>query len=235
MATNGALAASALASLGTPGDATKAAVASLARMRQVAARVDIDLITTDASQGYRSLAEQRSIFTKRYRAQSTGSGPFGDVRWWNGTRYVRESDAGPAAIPGTSNHGLGLAIDFQGLGGFDGDGYAWLAKHGRDFGWTNTEGKRNGEPWHWVYDISLDKYVGKDWFDMADAGDLKKVVDAAVKAAVAPLEEELVALRTAVGLVPNKVWGYKNPKMNSSDAYQMATDVHKAVVPPKAS
>lgn len=65
-----------------------------------------------------------------------------------------------AAIPGTSNHGYGLAGDFD-LGVYGSAAHRWMDTVGRKYGWVplwESKGlKRNKfEPWHWVY------YVGKD-------------------------------------------------------------------------
>ncbi|GAB2461818.1 M15 family metallopeptidase [Xylanimonas ulmi] len=61
-----------------------------------------------------------------------------------------------AAVPGTSNHGWGVAVDLGGsVARFGGEGYAWLAEHAAAFGWVNPDWARPGgskpEPWHWEY------------------------------------------------------------------------------------
>lgn len=101
----------------------------------------------------RSLAEQERFFFERYSRQASGGGRFGDIRWYKGVRYVRTSGA-PAAIPGTSNHGWGLAVDIDDFGAYRTAGNARsrlanpiLEKHG----WTDDEGSSIGEPWHRVY------------------------------------------------------------------------------------
>ena len=102
---------------------------------------------------YRSYAEQVSMFLSRYRVQWSGRGIYGDVRWWKGKRYVRTSGAGMVAIPGTSTHGIGLAIDFA---------YqqrTWLRVHGAAYGWVNTI---RSEPWHWEYQANKDTHKGDD-------------------------------------------------------------------------
>lgn len=113
----------------------------------------------ECTQGYRSLAIQKKIFLERYKVQAFGSGPFGDVRWYGGRRYVRVTGAA-AAIPGTSNHGLGVAVDLStkiGFGTWNSAQYEWMAKNGPKYGWTNTEGRAVNEPWHWVYNANLDR------------------------------------------------------------------------------
>ncbi|MBK1786226.1 D-alanyl-D-alanine carboxypeptidase family protein [Prauserella cavernicola] len=61
-----------------------------------------------------------------------------------------------AAVPGTSSHGWGLAVDL--CGGADSFGtpqYDWLVANAREFGWVNPEWARQGggreEPWHWEF------------------------------------------------------------------------------------
>lgn len=108
----------------------------------------------------RTLAEQERFFFERYKKQATGDGPFGDVRWYKGARYVRVTGA-PAAIPGTSNHGWGLAVDVDDFGAYGTSGNARsravtpiLEKHG----WTDDEGSSIGEPWHRVYKPERDTH-----------------------------------------------------------------------------
>lgn len=52
----------------------------------------------------------------------------------------------PAARPGTSNHGWGVAVDIPFA-----DAQAWLRRHAYRWGWSDEEGRRVGEPWHWTY------------------------------------------------------------------------------------
>lgn len=51
------------------------------------------------------------------------------------------------AYPGTSNHGLGKAIDLFGKA------QEWVRKNGEEFGWSWDEGKSVGEPWHFRYKL----------------------------------------------------------------------------------
>ncbi|GII98398.1 D-alanyl-D-alanine carboxypeptidase-like protein [Sediminihabitans luteus] len=103
----------------------------------------------------RSLAEQKKFFLERYTRSWTARG---DVRWYKGLRYVRTSGAA-AAIPGTSNHGWGLAIDvadFGGVGDFTHPDRVRFAELAGRYGWTDAEGRSISEPWHWVYEPTLD-------------------------------------------------------------------------------
>jgi hypothetical protein len=61
-----------------------------------------------------------------------------------------------AAVPGTSNHGWGLAVDL--CGGIDSYGtaqYAWMLAHAGRFGFVHPTwadpGNGREEPWHWEY------------------------------------------------------------------------------------
>jgi hypothetical protein len=61
-----------------------------------------------------------------------------------------------AAVPGTSNHGWGLALDLcGGAQSFGSAQYAWLRVSAPSFGWVNPEwawpGRGREEPWHWEF------------------------------------------------------------------------------------
>jgi hypothetical protein len=63
-----------------------------------------------------------------------------------------------AAVPGTSNHGWGKAIDFRDQSGeltFDSAGYAWLKKWASFYGWIHPKGMEQDGPvpeaWHWEW------------------------------------------------------------------------------------
>lgn len=108
----------------------------------------------------RTLAEQVKFFNLAYKPQASGGT---DARWWNGRRYVRRPGKAAAAIPGTSNHGWGIAVDVEDFGLEHQWNSAWrakafpiLAKHG----WTDHSGRSIGEPWHIEYDPNKDKGKG---------------------------------------------------------------------------
>jgi hypothetical protein len=61
-----------------------------------------------------------------------------------------------AAVPGTSNHGWGLAVDLcGGIERFGTPQSVWMAKHAEMFGWVHPKwsGEAGGkpEPWHWEF------------------------------------------------------------------------------------
>jgi D-alanyl-D-alanine carboxypeptidase len=51
---------------------------------------------------------------------------------------------GVAAVPGTSNHGWGLALDLE----LDAKAQQWMRDNGNRFGFVEDVA---GEPWHWTY------------------------------------------------------------------------------------
>lgn len=64
---------------------------------------------------------------------------------------------GLAATPGTSNHGLGLAIDTWEWKAYDFGSarYEWLVAHGPDYGWVCPAASEKGNPEYWHFE-----YVG---------------------------------------------------------------------------
>jgi LAS superfamily LD-carboxypeptidase LdcB len=63
-----------------------------------------------------------------------------------------------AAVPGTSIHGWGKAVDFsQGSGSFtfSSSGFAWLEANAWRYGWNHpgwaARGQPGAEPWHWEW------------------------------------------------------------------------------------
>lgn len=53
-------------------------------------------------------------------------------------------EGGLAAVPGTSSHGWGMALDVD----VDDRGLQWLRDNGWMYGWAETTPR---EPWHWEY------------------------------------------------------------------------------------
>lgn len=90
------------------------------------------MCVTDA---YRSLAEQQSVYYRR---------------------------PGFAAVPGRSNHGLGLAVDLcGGVQNFRSAQFNWVEKNGKRFGWIHPDWAYSSpfEPWHWEYDPKADSLL----------------------------------------------------------------------------
>lgn len=109
------------------------------------------LVVTD---GYRPYEEQVSTFLARYTPARTGGGYYGDIRWWNGVRYVRKRGFAAAAVPGASNHGWGQALDLgSGVNSsLTSPEYLWMRANASAYGWSHPAWARNAstlEPWHW--------------------------------------------------------------------------------------
>lgn len=73
-------------------------------------------------------------------------GPASSARSIPQQRFFYANRPPAAAVPGTSNHGWGVAVDIP----FP-DAQAWLRRNAHRFGWSWDEGARVGEPWHWRY------------------------------------------------------------------------------------
>ena len=78
-------------------------------------------------------------------------------RSFEGQVRVRASRGRMAAIPGTSNHGWGVAVDLGGgINRFGTAAHRWMREHAEDFGWIlptwARERGRLPEPWHWEFE-----------------------------------------------------------------------------------
>ncbi len=75
-----------------------------------------------------------------------------------------------AAVPGTSVHGLALAVDLAGFGDvgqYDAPDYLWMKANAAPFGfvhppWAEPGGSGPHEPWHWEYWGGTGTYAGLD-------------------------------------------------------------------------
>ena len=78
-------------------------------------------------------------------------------RTLDGQLAVRAAKPLLAALPGTSNHGWGLAVDLGGgVESYGSQQYAWLTSHAAEYGWhhpayMNQDGPGPHEPWHWEF------------------------------------------------------------------------------------
>ena len=70
---------------------------------------------------------------------------------------LRALKPGLAAVPGTSEHGMGLAVDLcDGVEKGSGSRFEWLRANAGAYGWANpdwahADGDGAYEPWHWEY------------------------------------------------------------------------------------
>lgn len=119
--------------------------------------VHLVLDSSVTQRGIRTYGEQVSLFLSRYRVQASGNGPFGDVRYWQGRRYVRHSGLGTVAQPETSNHeiqGTKAAVDLAdsggpGIGSMGSARSNWLRANAANYGLI-PEGFGFNEAWHYA-------------------------------------------------------------------------------------
>jgi len=67
---------------------------------------------------------------------------------------VRKELGKIAAVPGYSNHGMGVALDLgSGIPDADSPQHQWMVEHAGDFGWVNPDWAKTTkiEPWHWEF------------------------------------------------------------------------------------
>lgn len=101
---------------------------------------------------YRPYDVQERIFRERFRTYNTDSGV---TRQWLGHTWWLVPGMALAAVPGTSNHGLGLAVDDgeetdgdSGTERIDAATLAWLVANEERFGFSHEV---QSEPWHIHY------------------------------------------------------------------------------------
>lgn len=102
--------------------------------------------------GYRPYAIQERIFRERYTTTYLRGRPY---RYWNGRRWYQKAGTAVAAVPGTSNHGWGLAVDVGEerdsdleTEPLDDPTLAWLLANEERFGFSHEV---QSEPWHLRY------------------------------------------------------------------------------------
>jgi hypothetical protein len=108
------------------------------------------LLRADAAKAYDRLA---AAYRGHFGSPPCASGGYRDLAT---QQQLFQSRPGLAAVPGTSNHGWGLAVDFcGGLQSFSSPQYRWMSANAGRFGWRNPSWARPGggreEPWHWEY------------------------------------------------------------------------------------
>jgi hypothetical protein len=74
------------------------------------------------------------------------NGPNSSARSVAAQRWFYAHRPPAAAVPGTSNHGWGIAVDVRTR-----VAAAWILSHGHRFGWSWDEGRAVGEWWHFRY------------------------------------------------------------------------------------
>ena len=137
----------------------------------------------DINDGYRSYNEQVALFKANYRNRGTKSKKASTDRMFGGTawRWLGGVRVASPDLYGTgtgAKHTKGEAIDvipalIQG----------YLQSQGLASGWSWEEGRRNNEPWHFVYIESLDQYRHEGFLDHAA---VQRVVGAEVDGKIGP-------------------------------------------------
>lgn len=110
-------------------------------MQKEARKAGIILDPTSSADTYRRFSIQLKTFLHRYDTTVRKSAPkkYQGKLWW-----LKPGFAG-AAVPGTSNHGWGLAIDLKGC---NQKMIEWLLKNADRFGFS---WEAQSEPWHIRY------------------------------------------------------------------------------------
>ncbi|GAB3345457.1 Mur ligase family protein [Marilutibacter aestuarii] len=114
---------------------------------RLAAQADGVLIEpTHVLDTYRNLGLQMRLFEKRYTTQPPARGNGGACVQWRGSPWWLRPGLAPAALPGSSMHGWGLAVDVDRVR--QEARWRWLREHASAFGWCWPV---EGEPWHLCY------------------------------------------------------------------------------------
>lgn len=146
-----------------------AAADSWRKMLAAAAADGLVLKPTSSADTYRLYAIQEALFKARYDRTPRNT----DSKVWNGVRYWLKPGYAMAAVPGTSNHGWGLAVDVN-LGS-DGKRLNWLLDNAPAFGWS---WEAQSEPWHIRYVLggylSVPPYKGP--YKVGDKGPAVKAI-----------------------------------------------------------
>ena len=105
-----------------------------------------------AASGYRTYAEQERLFRQRFTTTPNGAS---QRRNWAGQTWYLRPGMALAAVPGTSNHGRGLAVDTgeerdgdTGTESVDAGTVAWLVANEERYGFSHEV---QSEPWHLRY------------------------------------------------------------------------------------
>jgi LAS superfamily LD-carboxypeptidase LdcB len=107
-------------------------------------------LSAAAAEAFNRMTEHAKATTGSPLCVTDSYRPYGDqVR-------VYSTKPGLAAVPGTSNHGWGLAVDLGcGVERFGSDTHRWMKANASQFGWVHPAWAQQGgskpEPWHWEF------------------------------------------------------------------------------------
>jgi LAS superfamily LD-carboxypeptidase LdcB len=105
----------------------------------------IDLSPTSQADTYRSLETQEYGFYQRYTDKPKPRQMKQTPRIYKGKAWYLKKGMAPMAVPGTSNHNLGIAID---IAHASGKRLEWLLANAQSFGFS---WEVQSEPWHLRY------------------------------------------------------------------------------------
>lgn len=105
----------------------------------------IDLKPTSIADTYRSLETQEYGFFQRYTDNPKPALMKQKPKIYKGKAWYLKKGMAPMAVPGTSNHNLGIAVD---IADSNGKRLNWLLEHAQSFGWS---WELQEEPWHVRY------------------------------------------------------------------------------------
>ncbi|MBW9214521.1 M15 family metallopeptidase [Mumia sp. zg.B53] len=114
-------------------------------------------LRADAAEAWARLQEDFTKAFGRYPCVNNG------YRSYAQQATMHAGNPGMVAPPGTSNHGLGLALDLctAGDGAAGTSAWSWMNANAPSYGWALPSWARPGgsrpEPWHWEYVASGDR------------------------------------------------------------------------------
>lgn len=154
---NGKLPDSLLVTPGFPGRATARLHALTARAWAALTAEVLDLFgetltVTSIVDAYRTYNVQEATFRIRYQTTPLLGRP---TKTWNGVTWYQKPNTAMSAVPGTSNHGFGLAVDVclwrnEKTAGITANGpmFTWLLANAARYGFS---WEAQSEPWHLRY------------------------------------------------------------------------------------
>ena len=130
---------------------------------------------------YRTYNEQVTLFKQRYVpfVQYEANGNQTSRKWWNGAWWWKKRGVASAAVPSTSNHGWGLAIDTA----FDTDPTDGL-------GPDDAAGITRHPKWSWF--VSIVPSYGFSWEDQSEPWHIRFVAGDVMPAKVIQFEQGLL-------------------------------------------
>ena len=119
---------------------------------EVKRRFDEVLTVVSTSDAYRTYSVQEACFRSRYTTTPIAGRK---TKTWDGRTYWQQPNTAMAGVPGTSNHGWGLARDTAIVRGGEVVGilanramFDWMLAHAVDYG---ISWETQSEPWHLRY------------------------------------------------------------------------------------